>query len=152
MTHSTTVFTMIKTLSFFLKFSCLSLLFLFMNSCGSNSLEDFREEGQGIIRSLIAELQTIHNRNQLIASSHRLETHFNRLADVMIAAEEFHLKHPKTEKLETTSFDSELSDQLRSELNRIYRIEGGKQILEKTQEKALRKLENFKKSITKKTH
>ena len=37
---------------------------ILVTSCGPRSLEDFKEEGEGVVRSLIQELQAIHYREQ----------------------------------------------------------------------------------------
>jgi hypothetical protein len=80
-----------------------------------------------------------------------LQRLFDRLVDVMIAAEEFALAHPGQEKGELTQRNHELSDQLRVELNRLYRVEGGRQTIEKCQEKALHRLDAFEKRVAKQT-
>lgn len=123
------------------------LILLFLASCGSRSLDEFQEEGEGLIRSLIQELQTIHSREKLLASSGKLQKYFERLVNIMIAAEEFSYSHPELEKGESIRHD--LSDQLRIELNRLYRLEGGRQIIEKCQEKALHRLDAFEKKDSK---
>lgn len=119
-------------------------LLLIATSCGSRSFEDFEEEGEGVIRSLIQELKAIHTREQLLAASGKLQRQFDRLTSIMIAAEEFGLSHPELDREEHLRLNHELSDQLRVELNRLYRLEGGRQIIEKCQERALYQLDAFK--------
>jgi hypothetical protein len=121
----------------------LGIIFIFFVAigCTPHSLEEFEEEGEGVMRALIEELQAIHNREQLLAASGRLQKQFDRLVDIMIAAKEFSRSHPDLEKEE--SIQHELSDQLRIELNRLYQLEGGRQIIEKSQEKALHRLDAF---------
>ena len=125
-------------------FIFLCLLFV-MSSCGPRSLDDFQEEAEGIIRSLIQDLRAIHTREQLLAATGRLQKQFDRLVSVMIAAEEFRFFHPELEKEENIRPSHELSDLLRVELNRIYRLEGGRTLIEKCQEKALYRLDAFEK-------
>lgn len=129
---------------------CLGIVFILVmvTGCGPRSLDDFQEEGEGVMRSLIQELQGIHTREQLLAASGRLQRHFDRLVNIVIAAEEFSLVHPE-EKGEVGRHNHELSDQLRIELNRLYRLEGGRQIIEKCQEKALHRLDAFEKKQAK---
>lgn len=116
------------------------ILISFLAGCGSRSLEDFREEGLQTTRSLLVELRQIHNRRELVEAAPKLKQSFNRLATLMIAAREFQKTHPDQEKLELQEWDHELSDQLRAELNRLYQLDGGREIIEKTQEEALRRL------------
>src|SRR5208282_3638942 len=111
------------------------ILFIFAAGCSStHSLDDFQEEGEGITRSLVKELQKIETREQLLAASGELQRHFDRLAMIMIRAKEFQSAHPNLEKSPGPNY--ELSDQLRVELNRLYLLEDGRQIIEKSQEKA----------------
>lgn len=125
-------------------FSCLLL-----TSCGSNSLEDFREEGEGITRSLIEELKEIRTREDLMQAIPRLEHLFDNLVDTIIAAEDYKEKNSRADSLELTKENHELSDQLRIELNRIYSLEGGRQVIEKCQEQALHRLDAFEKRLAK---
>jgi hypothetical protein len=124
-------------------------MLIFTISCTPHSLDEFEEEGEGVIRSLIQELQGIHSREQLVAASGRLQRQFDRLVNVIIAAEEFCYSHPGFDKGEFLQLNHELSDQLRIELNRLYRFEGGRQIIEKCQEKALHRLDAFEKKHAK---
>lgn len=128
-------------------FLLLILLLLLAVSCGLRSFEDFEEEGEGVIRSLIQDLKSIRTREQLLAASSKLQRQFDRLVSIMIAAEEFGLSHPELAKEEVAWLNHDLSDQLRVEINRLYRLEGGRQIIEKCQEKALYQLDAFKKRI-----
>ncbi|MBS0272688.1 MAG: hypothetical protein JSR85_08615 [Proteobacteria bacterium] len=132
-------------ISYLKKILPLIALFLIASSCGSRSLDDFEEEGEGVTRSLIQELKAIHTRDQLLVASSRLQRQFDRLVTIIIAAEEFSLSHPELEKGGGMRHNHELSDQLRVELNRLYRLEGGRQMIEKCEEKALHRLDAFQK-------
>jgi hypothetical protein len=134
-------------MSFFFHLVCVFLFCQIIMSCGHNSLEDFREEGEGISRQLTKELSSIHSRQDLLASQTRLSALFNKLVDVIIAAQEFRYAHPDAEPL--THHDIALSEQLRSELNRIYAIEEGRKIIEKCQEDALDRLNTYERKIGK---
>jgi hypothetical protein len=129
------------------KYSCFLffLIVLALSSCGRNSLEDFRSEGEEITRSLIQEFRKIRTRSQLLNASPKLKRLFNDLVDVMIAAHEFRHKQANLDK-NFVSYNSELSNQLRLELNRIYKIEGGRQIIEKCEEQALHRLDAYEKN------
>lgn len=130
-------------LSFAVKQFTSTVFFLFLSlcaGCGSRSLEDFREEGNQATDSLVAELRQIQTRRDLIEAAPKLKQSFNRLAALMVAAREFQKTHPDHEKLELQEKDHALSEQLRAELNRLYEIEGGREIIEKYQEEALRRL------------
>lgn len=127
----------------------LFVVMLILTGCSPRSQEDFREEGEGLTRSLIQELQAIHTREQLLAASNRLQRLFDQLVNVMIAAEEFHALHGEQDKGELTQRNHDLSDQLRVELNRLYCLEGGRQMIEKCQENALHRLDACEKKRVK---
>ncbi len=129
-----------------LTYLLLLLLIFALSGCGRNSLEDFRLEGEEVAYTLIQELRKIRTRDQLRNSSGKLQRLFNDLADIMIAALEFRQKHPGLEK-NLLPFNNKLNNQLRFELNRIYKIEGGRQIIEKCEEQALHRLDAFEKRL-----
>lgn len=121
------------------------------SSCGSRSLEDFREEGEAISTLLIKELSHIHTRDQLLQSSPKLKQLFGALVDIIIAAQEYREHQFSIETLEFSSQSLYLSERLREELNRVYQIEGARSIVEKCQEHALHRLDAFEKKIRKKS-
>jgi hypothetical protein len=94
---------------------------------------------------LTAELKQIRSRDDLPAHAVRLQQLFDHLADVMVAAQEYARAHPDIEP-EADDDDHVLSDRLRTELNRILRMEGGSEIIEKAQEAALNRLDAFSRS------
>lgn len=116
-------------------------LFL-LSACGSRSYEDFREEGESITRSLIKELREIRTREDLLSTAPKLEKLFLKLAEVMIQARHFQQMNPHQSTPALSAKDHALSDQLRTELNRVYRMEGGREVIEKCQEKALKKMKD----------
>ena len=116
------------------------LLLLFLSSCAPHSSEDFREEGESISKALLKELRAIHNKDQLLAASRRLQYLFDQYADLMLDVDEFYRQHPHVERLPLSLSNHILSDELAAELNRLDHFEGGRQILEKCQEHALYRL------------
>ena len=78
-----------------------------------------------------------------MAAAPQLTRQFNRLAAIMIEAEQYRRGHPESDKEEVRDIDYELSDQLRLELNRIYCIEEGRHILEMCQVQALKRMETL---------
>lgn len=121
------------------------LIILALTGCGRKSLEDFRLEGEDTARSLLHELRKIRTREQLIQSSSKLQRLFNEMADIIIVAHEFRQKHPNLER-NSLPANHELNSQLRTELNRIYKIEGGRQIIEKCEAQALETIQKIKTS------
>ena len=121
---------------------------LYLLTACTTSMEDFYEEGEGIITQLIQELGSIHTREDLLKETPQLKKLFNRLVDVIIATREFQLSHFNVQGNDRQNY--ELSETLRLELNRIYSLEGGRKIIENCQEQALNRLDTFEKRINKK--
>lgn len=119
-------------------------LIIFFSSCSSESLTDFHYEGEAVSRLLIAELQQIRSRDDLLVHAPRLQELFNQLVDLMIHAQEFKDTHPNA-SLDVVFKEHSESDRLRIELNRVLHMEGGKEVLEKAQESALNHLDIFEK-------
>lgn len=114
------------------------LVFLaFLTSCQSSNYEDFREKGRSKTRSLIAELKKNRTKDQLIEHEEDILRAFSEITSLMKAVQEFHESHPGLEPPPLTAEDRELSDQLRMELLRIYRLEGGKEIVDRCRENSL---------------
>jgi hypothetical protein len=121
----------------------LSLLMVPIVSCSSQSLEDFKKEGDAISRSLTAELKQIRSRDDLLVHSRKLQQLFNELVDVIIRAQEYKKKHPNAELEQGNKKEHLISDQLRFELNRVLNMEGGREVLEKAQGAALNRLDAY---------
>jgi len=116
-----------------------------LSSCGSRSLEDYREEAEEVTHSLIIQLDQIHTRDQLLARSAKLKRLFNDLVSVIIASQEYRQKQFARGVPPLSENNHLLSDQLYEELNRIYAIDGCRAIIEKCQEEALNRLDAFEK-------
>lgn len=125
------------------RFLFLIFVLFTLTSCGHDSPEGFREEGEAITKSLVKELRNIHTEKQLSDASGSIRSHFDRLVDVMIAGEEFYSRHPKGERDGFHAASRELSDRLRFELNRLYRLDRGRQMIEKSRERALYRLDAY---------
>lgn len=120
----------------------LIILICLISACSSSSLEDYREEGEGITRSIIKEIQVIQSREELIAKTPRLRKLFHKLVEVIMAAQEFRDKHPG-DVFTLSNEDRHLNDVLRAELIRLFSIEGARDIFEKIQQDSLYRLDAF---------
>lgn len=125
----------------------LFILIFLLTSCGYRSLEDFREDGEWTTRELIAELQSVHDREELIKKLPKLKKLFNELSDIMIAARQYQEKHPSEEEPPFTKRQQATSERLRQELNRIYLIDEGRELIEKAEDEALNKLDAFERTL-----
>jgi hypothetical protein len=105
-------------------------------SCQPQSYEDFREKGRSKTRSLIAELKHVRTKDQLIVHEPKIQKGFANLAELMEEARHFRSSHPDLEPPPLTGEDKELSDQLRLEILRVSRLEGGREILSQCRSRA----------------
>lgn len=120
---------------------------LVVGGCSPSSLQDFRQEGRRLNRELLAELQKLHTRQEVQQAAPILQQHYQEIVQLMIAARDFQQQHPDDPIPELDETDQQLSRQLMNELNRLYRIEGVREIIEKAQEPALSRLDAFERRI-----
>jgi len=118
-------------------------------SCGSRSLEEFKEEGRAVTNTLTQQLQRLQTREQLVSEAPKIKKLFNELIDISIEANEFR-EYYSLEAPELTAQDHIASDRLRAQLTRLYKIEGCREIIEKCQEESLHKLDAYQKRLSKK--
>jgi hypothetical protein len=125
-------------------------LLLVLSACSPNSIEDFHHEGQTCSRALILDLQKIHTREELALAAPLLKKHFETLVDLMMRARAFQESHPEESLALPFASETMVSDELEEELRRIYKIEGGREIVERTQQEALVHLDAFERTCAKK--
>lgn len=106
------------------------LILILLLGCQNPSYESFRENGKSKTRSLIAELKSIRSKDQLIEKKDKVIYHFKELASLAHSAQEYDNESIEDKLPPLTSLDLELSDLLRIEILRIYRLEGGKEIID----------------------
>jgi hypothetical protein len=142
---SSVVFTKnMKNIKIALTFLLICLLFSF--GCSPGSLDDYQKEGESVCRTLTNELKDIETRDDLVKALPKLKKRFHHLVDVVIEARTFQEGHP--EEKNDLSFDShQASEALKSELKRIYQIEGGRELVENAQREALIRLDTFEKEL-----
>ena len=117
------------------------LLFFFVRPSHSDSLLSYRQEGREITQKLIYQLRQTKDYQQLIAGKNELKQKFNQLAKMMIAAHALYLqKGALSSYLFISEEEHILSEQLKAELDRLYQIEGCRQMLESCEEEALQSL------------
>ncbi len=122
------------------------VFFILFVGCSPNSLEDFKHEGESICRDLTEDLRQIQSREELIKKAPRLKSHFERLVDLMIEAKKFQ----EIAEEEWIPLSTGASDTLCSELKRVYRLEAGRETIEKAQSEALLRLDAFERFQKKK--
>lgn len=90
-----------------------------------------------IENALVEEFSQIHSRDDLQAAAPHLKKLFQQLHEIIHNAQEFRKKHPHDQIPEITLAQNELNLRLRFQMNRIYQIEGARQLVEKLQEGSL---------------
>lgn len=129
--------------------SILFILLLFSGSCASSNQQNDKAEGQEIVRALIKELKPIRSREQLVQRSPKIKKIFNQLAEILIKAKEHQLYECTNEIDSDQTHAQYYSNQLKEELNRLYRLDGGKETIENCQKDALERLDQFEQKIRK---
>ena len=124
----------------------LSILYLILSllcSCGPSSIEEYKSSAAAINRQIYQELKTVQTREELLSKQIFLKKKFIELAEVIIAAAEYSQKHPDTELNEQHGYPEHVASLLREELERIYQIDGCREIVEKSQEMGKEKLDTY---------
>lgn len=124
----------------------LFIIFLLLLGCTPSSYEDFQFEGDAHCRKMLNTLKCIQDRQQLLQSQPILRQHFEDLVDLMIEARKFQQRSLEAKEF----YPSFYSIALKEELKRLYKIEGGREIIERTQKQAFLRLGVVERQIAKK--
>lgn len=116
---------------------------LLLASCSPSSFEEFQTEGEALTRQIIEELQKVQTTEQLLASAPRLKKRFSTLVELMIEAREFQEAHPEEWSGEKTLPEGTFNELLMIELERVHKLERGKEIVEGAQREALHRLDAY---------
>ena len=122
---------------------------LLLCSCSPNSSADFQHEGEARCRVLTKELKKIENREQLLRAEPQLKKHFETLVDLMISAREFQRNHFDDVSQDAAYEENSAEIVLEEELRRIYAIEGGREVIERSQHEGLVRLDGYEKTLAK---
>ncbi len=110
------------------------ILLLLLVSCTQGSLDSLQQEAEGISKNITHQLKQVKTARDLQQLSPGLKKQFNKLADVMIAARE------KASDEQIGERHRQSSIELRSEMQRVCQLPGGRALIEKCQEEALCRL------------
>lgn len=99
--------------------------------CQMESYEGFRKQGRVRTKALIAELKMIRTKDQLVEYEDDLHREFISLRNLVDQVVQYQSTHLSKQPLPLESIDSELSNDLRLEILRIFRLEGGQEIVSK---------------------
>jgi hypothetical protein len=126
---------------------CVFLCILYSVCCGCSpsSISDFRHEGESICRDIITDLENIQERGDLVKFEVSLKKNFEKLSFVLMQAREFQMNHPEEALIEHDVEGTEVSDLLLEQMQRVYRIEGGREVIERAQREAMLRLDGYEK-------
>lgn len=113
----------------------------FLASCGPSTPEEYRCEGESIIRLLCKDLQKVESASDLKTEGPKIKKRFAELTRLMILAKKRQLSHPDEWMLEQPS--TYLSDELKTEFIRIYQLDGCQKLMEDLQRESLHRLDRF---------
>jgi hypothetical protein len=133
----------IKTWHFF----GILMVFSLISGCGPTSVADYQTLAISEMNSFTRLLKKIHDPKELKKKQNKIKIHFNSISKVMISYRSYLEKHPEAsdrscEKLQVAA------GFLKSELYRIYELDGGLNIIEEAQRDAYIKISLFENSLT----
>jgi hypothetical protein len=118
---------------------------LVLCGCSPSSSQDFQKEGESLCRKLVVALQKVENTEDLQVMIPFFKKQFQALVTLIIQQRQFQDKFPEDEALEIPIANAGVNELLVIELQRIYQIEKGREIIEKAQKDALNRLDAFEK-------
>lgn len=108
----------------------IGLLCMVCVGCQPSSLEEFQWEGKKQMELLLHDLQSIETREDLLVAEPALAKRWDKLVEVMIQAMIFVKKNPGQD-VSMTNATQMLSASLQGEMERVYRLEGGRECIER---------------------
>ncbi|OGN61348.1 MAG: hypothetical protein A3F09_03635 [Chlamydiae bacterium RIFCSPHIGHO2_12_FULL_49_11] len=118
------------------------LLFLFLFGCSSSDPAALREEGKRTISLLTEKLATCDSVAALELERFEIEELFQKFVHLMILQKKRELRKGKC-MAPLSGENLEISAALQNELVRLYRLPGGRKVLEEMQEEPARRLDRF---------
>jgi hypothetical protein len=117
------------------RFLFFGLFLLLMTACQKGN---FHREGEKISTKLAQELEEVQTLQQLLSREQKIQTKMNTLIDLMIQAKKYEKKHGKPLPQKG---NHKASDSLKTQLERIYAIDGCQEVFEKWQKEGLSRLD-----------
>lgn len=113
----------------------ISSFILLILLCSSSS---FQKKSTKTLKELLFELENIHTIDELLDREIILQKQFDKVVDLLIEAKKFQLDGVNNDAL---------SNSLQKNLQRLYEIDGGQEIIEHLQCSALQRLNRFEKIL-----
>lgn len=114
------------------------IVLIILASCSPNDLDDHKEQGEAICKSLIIELKKVHVLEDLKKAKPKLREEFIKIAKLMVEANNLQKSRGY---ISIVTENTSTSDELLFEMQRIYQIPGAQKMVEQMQSKCLDILE-----------
>lgn len=112
-----------------MKYLFFFLILMLNASCGSSQPDQFRDQGSEIIRALLHDLKKVRTREELMDKEASISKNMDKLKKLVFEADKYLKSHPETEVPLFSRQNQTLSDDLQTELNRLLRIEGCRELI-----------------------
>lgn len=112
---------------------------LILTGCGPSTPEEYRSEGESILRHLQSDLNKVESLVDLKVRAPRIKKKFTELTELMIRIKKTQLTYPADWVQQP--LNTYLSDQLKTEFIRIYQIDGCQKLMEDLQRESLHRLD-----------
>ena len=123
------------------KIGVLSVIAIMLSACAPSSMEEFRREGEAISRNFTLQLQKVETREDLVEMLPKIKKCYEEIVDLMIDLSAFKERHFGEAVDAWYASDQLASETLMIEMQRIYRLEGGKELMEDAQKESLFRLD-----------
>lgn len=121
-------------------------LVLIQSACSLFSTHNFKRQGERITRDLVLRLELVNDREDLFQALPHLKQLFDELAVLIIKAKKAE-EAKNAKSFSAFRIDPLWSRRLREEFERIYQLDGGRDLMEVAQTNALEKLNTFEKEL-----
>lgn len=121
----------------------MAILLLFV-SCSPNSPEEYCKEGESEARALIDLFRQVESKEDFLQVAPKIKKRVEKLTQLMIQAKKMHIRYPR----HTQMINHTLSESLKQEMTRMYRINGVEEKMHKLQRYSLHKLDEFDRELT----
>jgi hypothetical protein len=124
-------------------------ILLLVAACSPHSSSEFQQEGQALCEDLTQVLQSISSREELLGKEDVLKKKFESLVTLIVEARKAQQSEELAEE-EGTPYSFQIaSHALKAELQRLYELEGGREIIERSQQEALVRLDGQERTLQK---
>lgn len=109
---------------------CIFFIFLVLaGACTPSGPEQFRDRGTTLMRALVYDLKKVRSREELMDRQDRIKVNLTKLKSLIFETDRYLKSHPEVEIPLFSRQNQILSDELHSEINRLLRMEGCRELI-----------------------